>query len=130
MNKIIAIFISSLIFSLIACSQSEPSSKDANNYLGNLVQSESNGRITLNNFNKIDGLKRVEDDVEFYTLDFVASIEFLETCRWVTGHLAEFKGFKTKPIDQRSGQSGYSGYMAAFSNPGTNVEKGTKFKLQ
>jgi len=107
-----------------------PSSNDIKNYLGYRIKSESKGQIKLIDFNKLEEFRKIYEGDEIYTVKFQSSIQFLETCRWVTGHMSEFKGFETKPVDQRSGQSGYAGYMAGFSNPGTNVDKGTKVKLR
>ncbi len=99
-----------------------PTENDGERFLGYRIQSESQKQIALVNFKKTNGTKSTESGVEQYTMDFLATIEFLATCRWKTSPLGEVEGFHTMPIPK----SAYSSFIPKL---GTDVKRGQKAEV-
>ncbi|MCU7933929.1 MAG: hypothetical protein KZQ99_03495 [Candidatus Thiodiazotropha sp. (ex Dulcina madagascariensis)] len=119
------LLLSSII--VIGCSASLPAGGDAEEYMEERMESESKGRIVLIDFNKLNGIEKKHNGMDYYVLEFKMVMEFQEDCRWVTGHLGKFKGFETKKV--KDIQGGLAGWQNAFANPGTDVKKGLRARL-
>jgi hypothetical protein len=68
---------------LLGCS-SAPSSSVAEEFLRENINRESEGRIKLVSFSKINGQEAAPMGIPSYRLDYEAEIEFLDDCSWGT----------------------------------------------
>lgn len=112
---------------LPGCSSSLPSGGDAEDFLEQKINSESKGSIELVDFEKINASEQAFFGTNYYVVEFSSIIEFKQDCRWITGHMGEFEGFETRPVDNRKG--GWAGWNAGFSNPGANVKNGLRVQI-
>ncbi|MET0076390.1 MAG: peptidoglycan-binding domain-containing protein [Candidatus Thiodiazotropha lotti] len=106
-----------------------PSVSNAKDYMLKLIETESAGRISLNDFTKINALEKKVLGNIYHVVVYEAIIEFTQDSRWIAASMGEIRDFKAKATDARQGQSGWAGYNAGLMNPGRNVTKGSIFKV-
>ena len=84
----------SILIGIYSCS-STPSQSDAKKTLEDMINQQSEGKITLAEFKKTNGVKNEIFGQEVYQLEFSYTIEFNQEC-WKVGNALEgyFSNFK------------------------------------
>ena len=118
-----------LLVLFIGCS-SVPSSDDAKQIIQERINKDSGGRIKLVSFQKMNGQEGNLLGFKVYNLEYQMEIEFVEDCKWITGHSAALGGevgFRTsKP---KGSQEFWDKFMDDSTNPGKLVKKGHKERI-
>lgn len=83
---------------------STPSESDAQRELESRIVKESKGLIKLVNFTKTNAQFSEKKGVQIYTLEYEATIEFLEDCWWLIG-----KKWSEYQVTQREPEPAYAG---------------------
>lgn len=103
--------------SYAACSQDTPPTTQAQYHLQKLINDTSEGRIRLDDFERLDGRTVTYGGSEGYLLSWEAQIEFLEDCYWPVG----LDPLKSEPL---------SGELALSSKQGQVRRKGERTAIK
>lgn len=115
-----------LILAISGCS-SGPSTSAAEEFAREQIKKQSQDRIKLVGFSKIDGQESAPNGIPSYKLDYEAELEFLENCRWGTKHGVNggWNGdYRCVPIIEGPGYSG------DIFTPFGEAKKGTRTKVR
>lgn len=97
------------------------------------IAAQSQGRIRLNSFKKVNGQSAEINSVKVYTLEYEATIDFQQQCRWnvtaFAGALMDTEAtFRTSPaLDPSAGA--LAQLMEQSTNPGLDIAGGQRMKL-
>ena len=106
----------------------KPSESDGRQAIEQAIAKDSRGQIRLLAFSKTNGSMGEFMGVKLYELEFRATIEFTEDCKWITGMFGEQMGFKTADLP-RSKRFNWKDFMDNVEQPGVKVRQGKQIKL-
>jgi hypothetical protein len=124
----VTLLLLTIVCAFLAGCSSFPSSRDAEREIQNRINQESEGRVKLVKFQKMDGTQGELMGFKIYALEFNAEIEFAENCKWVIGFMGTQLSFRTTKLPPKS-QDGLAAFMEASQNPGMQVSKGQHVQL-
>ncbi|GJH40112.1 hypothetical protein RCZ04_06620 [Capnocytophaga sp. HP1101] len=67
-----------LVFLLNAVAYSQVSTEKAQEDLANIIFKESREKAKLTSFEKEDGIKKVKNDISYYSIKFIGEVQFLK----------------------------------------------------
>lgn len=107
-----------------------PPANDCKQALENHIKEQSEGRIRLLTFKKLEGTEGEVAEVKVYALEYEAEVEFTENCKWLNGEGGYAPSFHTiKPAAKSKNSS--NRYVTPLDNAqhGMIVQAGLRLKL-
>jgi hypothetical protein len=101
----------------------KPSSSAAQDAIQDEITKESNGRISVSNFQKTNGQEAEPMGIKTYVLEYTATIRFEASCRW------QRNTFHTSASPTPASNTP-AGLMDAVANPGIPVTMGQGLNIQ
>jgi len=107
-----------------------PPVNDCKQAFENHIKEQSEGRIRLLTFKKLDGTEGEVAEVKVYVLEYEAEIEFTENCKWLNGEGGYAPSFQTTKPAAKSKDSSLR-YVTRMDNAqhGLVVQAGLRLKL-
>gem|GEM_PF-1271635 len=121
------VLVSSVLFLFAGCSL-KPSEGDGKQAIQNQINQDSQGRIKLVEFQKMNGQLAEINSIKVYSLEFEAKFEFTEDCKWLVGVLDRKYGFQTSKLPS-SALGGLAQFAEDTQNPGTVMKRGQQVKV-
>jgi len=114
----------------LGCS-SKPSPEDAEKQLRAHIASESEGRINLTSFQKINAKQGEMLGIGFYELEFDAEIRALQVCKLLTGSrgVNSFKTWVPDSAQNSTGEVNWKDFLDSLQHPGVLLFVGDVYRV-